>query len=159
MDENNLNNILLSWNTPEHIHHNRSIDFYWIVGLIAVVVSVIAFILKDGLFGIFVLIGGGLYAYVNYKKPNNVTVNITDKQIIIGDDAYLISKIQAFRIVPIKDEYELVLAIRKSYEPVVSVCIPNDFVLQTKELLGSMIEESESLVPQIGRRFMARYKI
>jgi hypothetical protein len=152
-------NILISWTTPEHVHHDRSIDFYWIVGLITIVISILAFILKDGLFGVFVLIGGGLYAYVNYKKPNDVTVNITDKKITIGDDMYLISKIQAFRIIQIKDEYELVLLIQKSYEPAVSVCIPNDFVVPTRELLLTMIEESENAVPHIGRRFMARYKI
>lgn len=152
-------NILISWTTPEHVHHDRSIDFYWIVGLITIVVSVLAFIFKDALFGVFILIGGGLYAYVNHKKPNDVTVTINEKQIIIGDDIYLISKIQYFRIVQIKDEYELVLSIRQSYSPVVSVCIPGDIVNQTREILLTMIEESENSVPPIGRRFMARYKI
>jgi hypothetical protein len=159
MDENNPNNILLSWTTPEHVHHERSIDFYWIVGLISVVVSVLAFILKDGLFGFLALIGGGLYCYSNWKKPNNVDVIITDKEIAIGYDVFLISKIQYFRIIKIKDEYELVLNIRQTYQPVVSICVPNDMVDKTRELLGSMIEESETIVPHIGRRFMARYKI
>ncbi len=150
---------LLTFTSLEHKHYNRGVDFYWAVGLIAVAVAVVAFILKDGLYGLLVIIGAGLYGYSSWKKPQAITVTITDKDISIGEDLYPITTITAFRILDIKDEKELVLNIRRTYHPMVSVSIPDGLEMQLKEILSRMLNESQDLVPHIGRRFMARFKI
>ncbi len=152
-------NILLTWTTPEHIHRERSIDFYWALGLITLAASVLAFILRDGLFGALLLIGGGLYGYISWKKPSDITTIISDKDITIGDDVYPIAKIKAFRVMDIKGEKELVLQIAQTYQPIISTCVPEDIAYPLRDLLRDMLFEDETLLPHVGRRFMARYKI
>ncbi len=155
----NEKTLLVSFATEEHKHYNRSIDFYWTIGIIGVVVAVLAFIFKDALFGVLVLIGFGLYGYSSWKRPGIVNVFITNKDITIGDDNYPLSKITAFRVMDIKGDKELVLQINRSYQPIVSICVPDNLAYSVKDTLAAMLFEEETLVPHIGRRFMARYKI
>ena len=157
--DDNKNEILLSWVTPEHVHHNRTIDFYWALGLITLACAVLAFILRDGLFGALILICGGMYGYISWHKPKNINVSITNKEITVEDEIYLISKINAYRIMDIKGDKELILQIILPYQPMVSVCIPNEIAYQVKNVLSTMLTEDEKLIPHIGRRFMIRYKI
>ncbi len=155
----NQKTVLINFSTDEHAHYNRSNDFYWGLGIITLAAVVLAFIFKDGLFGVLILIGAFMYGYSSWKKPNTVGVVITDKDITIGDDLYLITKIESFHVVDLKGEKELVLCVRRNYEPIVSVCVPDEIALDVKNALSSMIVEDEKLFPHIGRRFMARYKI
>lgn len=152
-------NVLLTWTAPEHIHRERSIDFYWALGLITLGAAVLAFILRDGLFGALLLIGGGLYGYISWKKPVDVTAVVSDKDITIGDDVYPIAKIKSFRVMDIKGEKELVLEITRTYQPIVSTCVPEDIAYPLRDLLRGMLFEDETLLPHVGRRFIARYKM
>ena len=155
----NTKEVLLNFTTQEHKHYDRTVDFYWAIGLIGIALATTAFIFKDGLFGVLILIGFGLYGYVSWLKPKDIEVVITNKDITINQDIYQISKIDSYRILDIKGDKELILAIRRTYEPIVSVCIPNEYEQVIKNTLGEMVEYNDSIVPYIGRRFMARYKI
>lgn len=152
---------LITFSTLEHTHYERSVDFYWTVGLIAAAVAALAFIFKDILFGVLILIGGGLYGYASWKRPQEVSVVITDKDISIGDDWYPIEKIESFRVADIAGDTrkEMILVIRRAYHPIVSVSIPEGLDMQVKEVLSRMLPVNETVVPHIGRRFMARFKI
>ncbi len=155
----NQKTTLINFSTEEHTHYNRSNDFYWGLGIGTLVAVVLAFIFKDGLFGVLILIGSVMYGYSSWKKPAIINVSISDKDIIIGDDLYLISNIESFHVLDLKGEKELVLSIRRSYQPIVSVCVPEESAFTVKDVLSSMLIEDDKLMPHIGRRFMARYKI
>jgi len=150
---------LISFDTKEHKHYERSVDFYWAVGLAAVSLCVLAFILRDGLFGVLIIIGASLYAYSSWKKPSVFRVVLTNKDILIGHDLYQISKIESFRIMDIKGDKELVLSIDRGYHPMISICVPSEMAEPLHQTLNTMVKEDQNIVPHIGRRFMARYDI
>lgn len=155
----NEKQVLYSFTTKEHTYYERSIDFYWAVGIIGVVLSVLAFLLKDALFGVLIIIGFFLYGYSSYKKPVDVDVTITNKDITIGDDLFAISKVSAFRILDIGNEKDVVFLIKRSYQPRVSVTLPDGVADSLKNALNQILEEDTTIVPHVGRRFMARFKI
>lgn len=157
MDE--VKNILISWTAKEHIHHERNIDFYWLVGLLTLAFSVIAFIFKDALFGAFIIIAGFLYGYISSKKPQDVNVVISNKDIMFDDEIYVISKIKSFNIMKINNENELLILCDRTFNPVINVHVPDSSINQVKDILLKLLPQDETLVPHIGRRFMARYKI
>jgi hypothetical protein len=150
---------LVSFTTEEHKHYERSVDFYWTIGIIGLVVCVLAFIMRDGLFGVLVVIGVFMYGYTSSRKPNVIKVTLTNKDLSIGTEVYQISKIESFNVFDLKGEKELVLSIRRSYQPVISVCVPDEVAPALKNNLASMAFEDPELMPHIGRRMMARYKI
>lgn len=155
----NEKQVLYSFTTKEHTHYERSIDFYWAVGIIGVVLAVLAFILKDALFGVLIIIGFFLYGYSSYKKPVDVDVVITNKDITIGDDKFIIAKVSAYRILDIGDEKDVVFLIKRTYQPRVSVTLPEGIADSLKNALNQILEEDTTIVPHVGRRFMARFKI
>jgi len=157
MDDSRIE--LFSFETEEHKHYIRSVDFYWTIGLIALVIVVLAFIFGNSLFGILIAIGVFMYGYVSSKTPNVVRVRITNKDILIGENLYPISKIESFRIMDLIGEKELVLSIRRNYQPIVPVCVPAEQYQSLRNVLNSIITEDTSLLPHIGRRMMAKYKI
>lgn len=150
---------LINFSTDEHTHYHRGNDFYWGLGIVTVVAVVLAFIFRDGLFGVLILIGAAMYGYSSWKKPRSIDVTITDKDITIGDDLYLMQNIESFHVVDLKGEKELVLCVRRNYQPIISVCVPDELAFPVKDILNSLLINDDKLMPHIGRRFMARYKI
>ncbi len=156
--DNDVEN-LISFVAEDHVYHKRSNDYYWTVGLIAIVVAVLSFIFHNALFGILVLIGAFMYGYVSVKKPKDILVEINTKNIIIGEDFYDIEKIEAFNILEIGEETDLVLQIKRAYQPMVSVCLPTGIANELKPKILSILKEDKKLIPHIGRRFVAKYKL
>ncbi len=150
---------LISFVTQDHIYHARSNDFYWTVGILAVVVAVLSFIFNNALFGVLVLIGAFMYGYVSSKKPNDLPVLITNMDITIGNDVYDVSKIKSFNVLEIGEEKDLVLSVDRAYQPMVSVCLPDEIAQDVKNSMLSLMKEDKALVPHIGRRFIAKYKL
>ncbi len=155
----NEKQVLYSFTTKEHTYYERSIDFYWAVGIIGAVLATLAFIFKDALFGILIIIGFFLYGYSSYKRPKDVDVIVTNKDITIGDDVFNIAKISAYRILDIGNEKDVVFLIKRSYQPRVSVTLPEGIADSLKNALNQILEEDTTIVPHVGRRFMARFKI
>lgn len=152
--------VLTAWNTPEHIHRERTIDWYWAVGLGAIAAAVLAFILKDTLFGIMILLASGLYAFASAKGPRDVSCSITEKDITIGTEVYEMEKIKAFNIVSMsEDEKDLVLSIMRFYNPVVSVHLAPNIENDVKRILNERLTYNEKMNAPVGNRVISRYKL
>ncbi|MBP7831690.1 MAG: hypothetical protein KA028_01585, partial [Candidatus Pacebacteria bacterium] len=63
----------LTWIMPAS-HKERSVDWFWAIGIITLVGAGTAFFVNNALFGIFILLGGGLLFYTNLNKPNDTSI-------------------------------------------------------------------------------------
>lgn len=153
-------NEIFSFETLDHKHYSRSVDFYWTIGIFGVIFSIFSFIfLKNVLFGILILFCVFLYGYVSSKVPRSIKVVFTNKDIMVDDKIIEYKKIKSFRILNVKHHNEIVLYLDRTYRPVVSFSLPQENNIEIKEFLKQHTEENNEILPDIGKRMMIRYDL
>jgi hypothetical protein len=79
-----MQEIFFEWESPEHHFDKKTVDWYWIVGIISVGASVLSFYFGNILFGLFILIAGFIIAYLSYKETAVVPIKIGAGGILFG---------------------------------------------------------------------------
>ncbi len=127
----------LKWSAREYDHKEKSNDWYWAVGIIAVCSSVVAIIYKNYIFGIFLLLGGFCMMMFGHRKPLIVENTIDESGITFGTEHYNWDKITAFNVVDMGDDMKLILKIVKNITPVIVMHTP----FQDKDKMSLIITE------------------
>jgi hypothetical protein len=140
----------IEWSAPEYKHKEKSVDFIWTIGLVALVSCIIALWLKNYLFSVFIFISGACLILFSIRHPQDINFSIETDGITLGKEKYDWKKIKFFNIKKNKDEALLLIEIDKYLLPIYTIPLPLDKadqvrtsllkVLQIKEL-----EESKSM--------------
>lgn len=113
----------LEWTALEYEERNRSVDWFWALGIIAVSSAVAAIIYKDYLFGVFIILAAVMLGFFAIRKPETVLFRITPKALELGRDTYPYEKLQSFTILE-KDNGESVLLVMSTRSVVPLIAIP-----------------------------------
>ena len=156
------NQTILEWQSPEHHFDKKTNDWYWILGVICLGASVLAFWFGNFLFGIFIIIAGATVGMLSYKETKIVSIKINMKGIIFGKYLYPWASYRSFWI---EDEHthgaRILMRSANSYLPLTIIPIneeidPNDI----RDILLEFLEEeflSESLVHKWFDKLLARW--
>lgn len=85
-----------SWDAPEYIYVEKSSDWFWAFGIIAVAASVAAIIMENILFGLLILIGAFVLSIFAARKPKTIHFEINDKGVVIDKTIYPFRNIESF---------------------------------------------------------------
>lgn len=97
------NNISLRWTAYEHEFIERSSDWFWALGIVAVSLAVTSILFHNFLFALVVLVGAFALALLANTPPHIAHFEISDKGIRINDDLHRYSEIISFWV---EDEHE-----------------------------------------------------
>ncbi len=86
----------ISWNIITHVHKEHSVDWYWTVGIIAVVAAGISVWLGNLLFAIIILISVGSLAMLYMRGPREHAVRIDNRGVHIDGTLYPYRSINSF---------------------------------------------------------------
>jgi hypothetical protein len=116
-----------SWDTVEYEHREKSTDWYWALGILVVVVSAIAFLTKNFLFGFLILFGGFLVGVFASKKPEPVSIEISTHGIVVNKKLFYFKDVAGFWIYRnMFGVRKLVLKTAQNFTPIISLPIPDD---------------------------------
>lgn len=152
---------ILEWHSPEHHFNKKTNDWYWILAVITLGASVLAFYFDDFLFGIFIIIAGSTVGMLSYRETKIVPIKIVTKGIIV--DKYLYPWL-SYRSFWIEDEhthgYRILLHPVNSYLPLTIVPVNEEVDLNlVRDVLLEFLEEEfleESLVHRWFDKLLAR---
>ena len=113
----------ITWQTAEYAHRDRSIDWFWAIGLISIAGCVAAILFKNYLFGILILLSGICLALLAKTKPGMVDITLSTESINIAGDVYPFKKILEFNIVREKNIDILVILTDRKVFPLLHVDI------------------------------------
>lgn len=119
--------VKLTWSTKEYDHSPKSVDWYWAIGIVTVVVIVISVLYKNYLFAVFIFLGMIILSYFNSRRPRTIMVQITNRGIQIADELFLYTRIKGFWVEPEKkrkDRFHLLIQTNRFFSPLLSVPIP-----------------------------------
>ena len=86
----------IAWQTLEYQHRERSGDWFWVVGIIAVSAAITAILFKNFLFGVLIIIAAFALMLQAARKPRLIQFTINQSAIAAGQIAYPFSSLESF---------------------------------------------------------------
>ena len=147
MENIKTENRKIQWRVLEFKHTEKSVDWFWAVGIITLIFAIIAIaILENLLFAILILIGTFALVTQSIKKPREISCSIGNEGIMMGSVLYKYSSLESFWV--IEDEKKIILKSKKMAMPY--IIIPLGDNLSTKNiqvLLSEHLKEEEMSEP------------
>jgi hypothetical protein len=153
---------ILEWHSPEHHFDRKTNDWYWMLGIICLGASVLAFYFGNFLFGVFIIIAGVTVGMLSYKETKTVLIKVTTKGIIFGNFLY---PWVSFRSFWIEDEHvhgnRILMRSANSYMPLTIIPVNEEVDLnEVRDVLLEFLPEEfleESLVHKWFDKILARW--
>ncbi|NQV93095.1 hypothetical protein HQ403_01195 [Candidatus Kaiserbacteria bacterium] len=144
-----ITNDTISWQGYEYTHHEKSSDWFWALGIVALSSAITAIIFKNILFALLLLIGAFTVALFAAKRPHLIHFEITRRGVTIDDALYPFSTLESFWID--EDEHGHHSLILKSQRLIMPyVVIPLDESVQFEDIRNILLiklEEEEMQEP------------
>lgn len=139
------NTIVYSWQTPESVSQEKKKNWYWILGLIALAVIVVAILMTNYLLVVLVVIGVVMIVKQSQRKSESLNIEISEEGINIHDTFHPYESIRSFWIKEKEDgEVILILLTSQAITPLLSVTVPPEIdPLELREYLLDFIVEEE----------------
>jgi hypothetical protein len=87
---------VLRWSAYEHEHFERSSDWYWALGIVAVSIAITSVLLSDLLFGILILVAAATIALLSREAPDIATIELSERGVRINGTLHRYREILAF---------------------------------------------------------------
>jgi hypothetical protein len=116
-------NDTLTWDTLEHHHGEKSSDWYWIIGVIALSLAVLCIIFGNVLLGIFILLGAITAGIHAAHPPKLIHVELNPRGILVEKTLYRYDHLDSFWIEEHKDPHNIILQSKKFLMPYIIVPI------------------------------------
>jgi hypothetical protein len=138
----------ISWEAPEHQHVDKTSDWYWALGIIAIAAAGASIIFGNMLFGIVILLAAGTMILVAHRQPNLVQYEVSQRGIRVGNTFYPYGTLESFCL----DEecYEgpqLIVKSQHLFVPLIILPVPEDHVHDIDDILSLRIREEHLQEP------------
>ncbi len=132
----------ITWEALEHTHQAKGTDWFWILGIITLAVSVAAVVLGNTLFGVLVLVAGIVTGIASRREAKVVTYGITTRGVRIDSVIYPYSTLDSFYI----DEQnpsgpQLLLKVERIFMPLLVIPLPPEEVDDIEALIAARLPE------------------
>ncbi|MEY2671965.1 MAG: hypothetical protein RL687_382 [Candidatus Parcubacteria bacterium] len=133
----------LSWISPEYIQKERSIDWFWTIGLISILGAAVAIYFGNYMFAILILLSGGMLFLLSIHTPRDVSYEISDEGLKIGDKAYKINELKFFDFQKDKESTRLLIQTNGKFMPLLMIIIDPYMKESISKELSKVIEKKE----------------
>ncbi|HMP67257.1 MAG TPA: hypothetical protein PKA60_00710 [Candidatus Paceibacterota bacterium] len=113
----------IAWEALNHIKTERSGDWFWIVGVIAVGIAILAIFFDNFLFAFLVILATFTAFLLAHSAPRMIKYEINYRGIRIGESLYTFSGLESFWIID-EDGYErdrILFKSKKLFMPIITV--------------------------------------
>ena len=126
------------WEAPEHTHIEKSPDWFWLLGIIAVTAAIVSIIFHNILFAIVILLGAITMSLVGHKRPRIIPYEVSNRGVRIDNTLYPYATLDSFYLdedAPL--DPQLLLKSKKLFAPLLILPIPEEHA----DLIDSMLAE------------------
>ena len=145
---------VFSWDVITHVHKERTADWYWALGLIAVVAAGISMWLGNLLFAIIILVSAGSLGMLAARGPREHSVHVSERGISIDGTVYAYTSLKSFWVDNHPEQPRLYLMTYGVMAP--HITLPLDDQTQGEQVrsyLVSRVEEVEQ-EPHFGEHIL-----
>ena len=126
------------WEAPEHTHIEKTPDWFWLLGIIAVTAAIVSIIFNNVLFAMVIVLGAVTMGLVGSKRPRIIPYEVSNRGIRIDNTLYPYATLESFYL----DEealvdLQLILKSKKLFVPLLIIPVPEEHA----DLIDSMLAE------------------
>jgi hypothetical protein len=107
----------ISWTVFEYEHKDRTNDWFWALGIIAVSAAVAAIIYKNYFFAVLILLGLTLLAGLSLRKPKEIDIELNERGVVVDELLYPYKTLKSF----FADEDKLLLHSSRLFMPIITL--------------------------------------
>lgn len=139
----------IEWNGHEYEHKQRSQDWFWAVGVVAVALAVAAIIFNDIIFGILILLSAfSLSLFIN-RPPETVHIVLDEQGITRGKVQYPFSTLHSFWIDENHPHQKILLRSQKLLMPLITIPLGGGDAERIQKTLSRFIPEEFHTTPLV----------
>ncbi len=130
------------WEAPEHNHIEKSNDWYWILGIVAIAGSVASMIFGNVLFGVVIILGAMTMFIVSHRKPRVIEFEVSGRGVRIRNDFYPYATLDSYYL----DEQnlinpQLIVKSKKLFVPLLILPIPEEYIDIIEKTISARLRE------------------
>ena len=132
------------WQATEYIHHDKSVGWFSVFGLVVIVFILIAiFLIKSVTFAILVPVMAAALVVYSYRPPRVIDYTLSRQGLHINDRLYSFSEFKSFGVIRDDGEYSIMLIPTKRFRPGVTVYFPEEAGEAIVDMLGARLPMQE----------------
>lgn len=135
----------LTWNALEYEHRERSGDWFWSLGIVALGGAIVAILLGNILFALFIVLGGATLALHALRHPHVVTFEINDRGIIVDTTLFPYQTLESYDIHEHPHASRLIVKSQKLAMPYITIPIEDVTPDEVRVALVGKLPEVEVL--------------
>lgn len=125
------------WKSLEHHHTEKSDDWFWGIGIVAVGTAILSIYFNNLLFALIILLGAFASILHAHTPPKILDYGVTRKGIRVGDRIYPYSDLESFWIIDEEINDRILFRSRKHFMPL--IIIPFDSTRTNPEELSDFL--------------------
>lgn len=147
--------VFFEWNAEGYLFEEKSADWYWALGIIAVAGAVASALFGNVILALLIIVAAGTLALSSMKRPQMHRFRITDEGVTIDENLYEYESIVSFSVLEYIDPNAppaLSLRTHKLLAPHLLIPIVGPDPVEVYEFFAEHVEEGrhdESLVDRI----------
>lgn len=144
---------LITWDMPEYYHTDKTADWYWTLGIIAISIAVLCVLFGDVLLALFAILGAltlGIYAH---REPNIVPHEISTKGVLVDKTLYTFNSLESFWIESDEPRPKIVLKSKKMFMPYILIPCEGLPLNEVRKVLLAHLPEVEHHEPLTQKLF------
>ncbi len=142
----------ISWTTPQYIYREKTVDWYWIVGIVTISIVLICIIFQNLILAILIFISAFLLTILGSRKPKNIQIVIHAKGIRADNVEHPYKEYYSYWV-QLDDPYpRIILKPKKVLSTYITFLIPREKSDSIQKALGRFLKEErheESLLEKI----------
>lgn len=141
-----------SWTAAEYIAHDHPAGWYLGLAVLTVGLAAVMYLLTRDYFAtISVVVVGGIVGAYAGRKPQQITYELTEAGLKIGDKDYPYSTFQSFSLIAETGAASVSLTPLKRFMPPISIYFPADQQAKIVEVLGSHLPHDQRQLDAVER--------
>jgi len=142
-----MENDHITWSTLEYPIREKTTDWYWALGIMAVAGAVASYILANILFSILIILGAFTVAVYGARHPHMVEFEIDRRGIRSGATLYPHSSLTSFWVIEGSEESKILLQSSKVFMPYIVIPLGGENPEMVREVLLNYLKEEEHVEP------------
>ena len=139
----------IEWEAHQYEYKERSSDWFWAVGIVAISIAVTSVILHNIIFGILVLVGAFALALFINREPEVVEVRLDERGVTKGKVHYPYQTLHSFWIEVEHSHPRIYLRSQKFFLPLIIVPLGEVPAEEVAEKLSHFLVEEHHALPLV----------
>jgi hypothetical protein len=131
------------WEASEYVHHDKNMQWYVALGVVALLVAGAAAWLGYWTFAVLVVAMATALGFFAARPPRTISYKLSDRGLQIGEKLYAFTDFRAFGVLPEDGVYSIMLIPSARFLPPVPIYINNADGEKIVDILGTHLPMQE----------------